>query len=196
MAGCLWIVGGGRPPSTVILKLFKDGSCDLNMGASDIGTGTKTIMALIVAEELGVDPARIRIENADTGTTQFATPSGGSKTVPTEGPAVRDAALQVKRQILELAAAELKAKPEELRIDPGTVVVASDPARTIRITDIQAFTKRGVIVGVGYRGPNPENKSVSAFAAQFCEVEVDTLTGEMRVLRFLAATTRAGSWTG
>ena len=57
MAGCLWFAGGGRPPSTVIVKLFSDGSVNLNMGASDLGTGTKTVMAMVVAEELG-DQAR------------------------------------------------------------------------------------------------------------------------------------------
>jgi xanthine dehydrogenase YagR molybdenum-binding subunit len=49
MAGTMWFVGGGRPPSTIVLKLFSDGSANLNMGASDLGTGTKTIMAMIVA---------------------------------------------------------------------------------------------------------------------------------------------------
>ncbi|MGA6924685.1 MAG: xanthine dehydrogenase family protein molybdopterin-binding subunit, partial [Desulfosarcina sp.] len=92
MAASVWIVGGGSPPSTVIVKLFADGSASLNMGASDIGTGTKTVMAMVLAEELGLKPESIHIEHADTGTTQYATPSGGSKTVPTEAPAVRDAA--------------------------------------------------------------------------------------------------------
>ena len=67
MAGGIWVVGGGGPPSTVIVRLFSDGSVNLNMGASDIGTGTKTVMALVVAEELGVKPEAIQIEHADTG---------------------------------------------------------------------------------------------------------------------------------
>ncbi|MGD2135771.1 MAG: xanthine dehydrogenase family protein molybdopterin-binding subunit, partial [Gemmatimonadales bacterium] len=107
MASGLWIAGGGGPPSTAIVKLFADGSVNLNMGASDIGTGTKTVMAMVVAEELGVEPDAVQIEHADTATTQFATASGGSKTVPTESPAVRAAALDVKRQVLEAAAAQL-----------------------------------------------------------------------------------------
>jgi len=67
------------------------------MGASDIGTGTKTVMAMVVSEELGVSMKKIQIEHADTGTTQYATPSGGSKTVPTEARRVRAAALHVKQ---------------------------------------------------------------------------------------------------
>jgi xanthine dehydrogenase YagR molybdenum-binding subunit len=81
MGGATWIAGAGGPPSTAIVTYFLDGSVKLNMGASDIGTGTKTVMAMVVAEELGVDLDLITIENADTGTTQFATGSGGSKTV-------------------------------------------------------------------------------------------------------------------
>ncbi len=104
MGGCTWIAGAGGPPSTAIVKYFADGSVNLNMGASDIGTGTKTVMAMVVAEELGVPLERIQIEHADTGTTEFATASGGSKTVPTESPAVRAAALDCKEQLLVMAA--------------------------------------------------------------------------------------------
>jgi xanthine dehydrogenase YagR molybdenum-binding subunit len=187
MAGGLWIAGGGRPPSTIILKLFSDGSVNLNMGASDIGTGTKTVMALVVAEELGIKPEMIQIEHADTGTTQFATPSGGSKTVPTESPAVRAAAIGVKQQLLEIAAKDLKVDPDSLSFMAGSIVSKSDPSKNIKITEISGLKNRGVVVGIGYRGPNPENKVVNPFAAQFCEVEVDIRTGEVRILQFLGA---------
>lgn len=187
VAACLWRAGGGGPPSTAIVKLFADGSANLNLGASDIGTGTKTVMALILAEELGVDPKAVQIENADTGTTQFATPSGGSKTVPTEGPAVRAAAVEARRQLLEIAARELKADPSDLALDGGQIVSRSDPARKARIADLRAFRRGGVIVGVGQRGPNPEDRVVNPFGAQFCELLVNPRTGEVRVVRFLGA---------
>jgi xanthine dehydrogenase YagR molybdenum-binding subunit len=187
MGSCLWFAGGGGPPSTVIVKLFSDGSANLNMGASDIGTGTKTVMAMVVAEELGVKPDVLQIENADTGTTQYATPSGGSKTVPTESPAVRAAAMSVKQQLFEMAAQDLKTGPSDLDLIGGEIVSLKDPSKKIKVTGVTGLKKRGVIVGVGYRGPNPEGKVVNPFAAQFCEVEVDTKTGEVRIVRFLAA---------
>jgi CO/xanthine dehydrogenase Mo-binding subunit len=187
VAAGLWIAGSGGPPSTVIVKLFPDGSANLNMGASDIGTGTKTVMAMVVSEELGVPLERIQIENADTGTTEYATASGGSKTVPTESPAVRDAALAVKRQLLEIAAEELKAPASDLRLEGDTVISAKDPKVQKKITELQALRRRGLLIGVGTRGPNPEGKVVNPFVAQFCEVEVDTRTGQVRVLRFLSA---------
>jgi xanthine dehydrogenase YagR molybdenum-binding subunit len=187
MAACLWIAGDGGPPSTVIVKLFADGSVNLNMGASDIGTGTKTVMALVVSEELGVDPDAIQIEHADTATTQYATPSGGSKTVPTEAPTVRNASVAVKRELLEMAGRQLGVEPERLDLGAGWVVEATGGARRMRITDVEGLAARGVLVGVGTRGPNPEDKVVNPFGAQFCEVEVDTLTGEIAVTRFLGA---------
>jgi xanthine dehydrogenase YagR molybdenum-binding subunit len=187
VAAALWFVGGGRPPSTIILKLFSDGSVNLNMGASDIGTGTKTVMALVVSEELGVRPELIQIENADTGTTQFATPSGGSKTVPTESPAVRAAAISLKQQLLSIAAEDLGIPVDDLHFRSGAVVSRTDPTKSIKVTKLSGLKKRGVVVGIGYRGPNPEDKVVNPFAAQFCEVAVDTLTGEVRILRFLGA---------
>ena len=186
VAGCLWFAGGGNPPSTVIVKLFSDGSANLNMGASDIGTGTKTVMAMVVAEELGVKPEALQIENADTGTTQYATPSGGSKTIPTEAPTVRAAALSVKQQLFDLAAQDLKVDAGDLELIGDEIASTQDPSKKIRISGVTGLKKRGVIVGVGYRGPNPAGKVVNPFAAQFCEVEVNMRTGEVRIVRFLA----------
>ncbi len=187
VASCLWFVGGGGPPSTVIVKLFSDGSVNLNMGASDIGTGTKTVMAMVVSEELGVKPDLIQIEHADTGTTQYATPSGGSKTVPTEAPAVRSAAIHVKQQLLKLAGEDLGTPESDLRFQGDTIASRTDASKKIQVTKLSGLRKRGVVVGVGYRGPNPQGKVVNPFAAQFCEVEVNTRTGEVKLLRFLGA---------
>jgi xanthine dehydrogenase YagR molybdenum-binding subunit len=187
VAGGTWVAGNGGPPATAIVKLFADGSAHLNMGASDIGCGTKTWAAQIVAEELGVPIDRISIEHADTATTQFTTPSGGSKTVPSDGPAIRSAAFEVKQQLLEMASEHLKVPAADLQLQGGEVVSTSDPAKKVALGRIPKFGRRQLIVGVGYRGPNPEGKSVTPFAAQFAEVEVNTRTGAITVLRFLAA---------
>ena len=186
LAACFWGYAGG-PPSTVIVKLFADGSANLNMGASDIGTGTKTWAAMIVAEELGVPMEQIQIEHADTGTTQYATPSGGSKTVPSDSPAVRAAAYAVKQQLLEMAAAQLEVEAGELELADGSIASRRNPDTKVAVAELEKLGRQGVVVGTGYRAPNPEDKVTWPFAAQFCEVEVDTRTGEVRVLRFLGA---------
>ncbi len=187
VAAGVWRAGSGGPPATIIVKLFADGSANLNMGASDLGTGTKTVMAMVVSEELGVPLEKIQIEWADTATTQYATASGGSKTVPTESPAVRSAALDVKQQLLTMAAAQLKVTPEELVLKNGEIVSTADPSKKVAIAGVTALRGRGLIVGVGYRGPNPEGKVICPFGAHFAEVEVNTRTGEVKVTRFLAA---------
>jgi xanthine dehydrogenase YagR molybdenum-binding subunit len=184
MAACFWGYAGG-PPSTVIVKLFADGSANLNMGASDIGTGTKTWAAMIVAEELGVPLDRIQIEHADTATTQYATSSGGSKTVPSDSPAVRAAAAEVRAQLLQMAAEQLELDVSDLELRDMTISSRSDAQTRIAVTELGLLGRRGLVVGTGYRGPNPENAITWPYAAQFCEVEVNTRTGEVRLLRFL-----------
>ncbi len=187
VAAGMWQGGAGGPPATVIVKLFSDGSANLNMGASDIGCGTKTWGAQIVSEELGIPLDRISVEHADTGTTQFATPSGGSKTVPTESPAIRAAAIEVKQQLFTMAAEQLKVPAADLELQGNQVVSKADPTKKVALGQIQMFSRRGLLVGVGYRGTNPQGKAINPFSVHFAEVEVNTKTGEIKVLRFVGA---------
>lgn len=185
-AACMWAWQGG-PPASAVIKLFADGSANLNIGACDLGTGTKTAMAMIVAEELGVAIDKINIEWADTGTTPYAPTSAGSQTVVSVGPAVREAALNIKKQLFELAAADLKKRPDELSVRDGKVIVTAEPDKGVAIQEIKGLGAQQEIVSVGHRGPNPPNKIPLPFAAQFAEVEVNKRTGEVKVLRMLAA---------
>jgi xanthine dehydrogenase YagR molybdenum-binding subunit len=184
VASGIWGTGGG--PSTVIVKMYPDGSVNLNMGAADLGTGTKTVMAMIVAEELGVPLDRIQIEHADTGTTQYSRHSGGSKTVYSDGPPTRLAALEVKRLLLKMAAEQLKVPVSDLVFQDGMIVTRGD-AQKLAVTELTQLRMRQGVTGVGRDRPGPTDKVVRAFATHFAEVEVNTRTGEVRVLRMLAA---------
>ena len=177
----------GATVSTAIVKLFADGSVNLNLGASDIGTGTKTVMAMVVAEELGVPMEKIQIENADTGTTPFAPGSGGSQTVIANAPAVRKAAVEVRTRLLELAAGELKRPLSELSLSDGAIVTTKEPVKRVPLTELEILRQVEMVVGIGRRDPHPSGKIPLPFAAQFAEVEVNTRTGEVRVLRMVAA---------
>ncbi|MCC6590621.1 MAG: xanthine dehydrogenase family protein molybdopterin-binding subunit [Bryobacterales bacterium] len=185
VAAGMWGSQNG-PPSTVRVSMYPDGSVTLNMGAADLGTGTKTVMALVVAEELGVPLKRIDIENADTGITEFTRPSGGSKTVFADSPAVRAAALHVKEQLIEMAAAQLKTAANGLSYRDG-VISADDGSQKVAVRDLAQLKLQQVVVGIGRRGPDPVEKVVRPFVANFAEVEVNIHTGETRVLRLAAA---------
>jgi CO/xanthine dehydrogenase Mo-binding subunit len=185
VAACMWPNPGG-PPATAILKLFADGSLNLTTGVSDIGTGAKTVLAMVAAEELGIPLERIQIEWADTATTPYAQVSGGSRTVVNNTPAVRAAAVEIRRQLLEIAAEELKKPADGLLLKDGRVVPVDEPQRALPISQLKGLQQRRVLIAVGNRHPNPPKLGLP-FGAHFAEVEVDTRTGEVRVTRFLAA---------
>jgi xanthine dehydrogenase YagR molybdenum-binding subunit len=185
VAACMWPNPGG-PPATAILKLFADGSLNLTTGVSDIGTGAKTVLAMVAAEELGIPLERVQIEWADTATTPYAQVSGGSRTVINNTPAVRAAAVEIRRQLLEIAAEELKKASDGLLLKDGRVVPVDEPQRALPILQLKGLQQRRVLIAVGNRHPNPPKLGLP-FGAHFAEVEVDTRTGEIKVTRFLAA---------
>jgi xanthine dehydrogenase YagR molybdenum-binding subunit len=144
-------------------------------------------MAMIVSEELGIPVASVHVHHADTDTTPFAVLSGGSQTVHVNSPAVRAAALDVKRQLLEMAAEQLQADVAVLELKDGAIADRNAPEKKVALKDLQQFQQQQTIVGVGRRGPHPKGKVGLPFVAHFAEVEVDTRTGEVRVRRLLGA---------
>jgi xanthine dehydrogenase YagR molybdenum-binding subunit len=86
-----------------------------------------------------------------------------------------------------MAARQMERPVGELRLRDGAVLAADDPESRLEIGAIEEFRRAMLVVGIGYRGPNPEGKAICPFAAQFCEVEVNRRTGEVRLVRFVAA---------
>jgi xanthine dehydrogenase YagR molybdenum-binding subunit len=187
MAAGLWVMGSGGPPFTAEIRMFSDGGVTIKTGAMDLGTGTKTVACMVAAEELGVPYENVRIINADTATTPYSISSGGSMTLPGLIPAVRRGAWIVKRQVLEWAAESLGIPADDVEIKNDSVVSRSDPSKKKTLESL--FRAKGVmdVFGIGNREPNPANKVVMPFGAHFVEVEVNTGTGEVRVVRMVAA---------
>src|SRR5205814_9994455 len=102
MASQIWF-GGGGPPSYAWTRVGSDGRISVITAMQDIGTGTRTAMAQIAAEELGVPLDRVEVVLGDTARGPYATLSAGSSTTPSVGPAVRAAAAAGKRQIADVA---------------------------------------------------------------------------------------------
>jgi CO/xanthine dehydrogenase Mo-binding subunit len=125
--------GSGYPPGYAWVKINADGSVEVVTGTQDIGTGTRTALTQVAAEELGVPVERVRLHLGDTAYGPYAPTSAGSATLATIGPAVRHAAAGARKQLLEAASPMLEAAPERLRVEQGEVVVADRPSRRIPV---------------------------------------------------------------
>ena len=187
VAAGMWQMGNGSPPYTAEIRLLVDGGVTIKTGAMDIGTGTKTCACMVAAEELGLPLESVRIENADTAVTPYAQLSGGSMTLPGLIPAVRKGAWLVKRQIFGWASESLGIAAEDLELKGNTVVSRSNPERKKALEELMRAHGVMDVIAIGNRDPNPANKVTMPFAAHFAEVEVNTKTGEIKVLRLLGA---------
>jgi xanthine dehydrogenase YagR molybdenum-binding subunit len=151
----------------------------------DIGTGTKTAMAQIAAEELGIPLDRVTVTLGDSARGPFASLSAGSSTTPSMGPAVRSAAADAKRQIIEIAAQRFDLEERVLDIKGGNVVSADGNLST-PLEQMLGLLESAQILGKGARGPNPTGMTVLTFGVQVAEVAVDIETGEVWVERIAA----------
>lgn len=186
MATQIWW-GGGGPPAYANLKLNSDGSVQVLSGTQDLGTGTYTILAQVAAEVLELPMEKIHVTLGDTQTTPYAPSSGGSTTAPSVTPAVRDAAEQMKTKLLQSGAVLMDLDESAVHYTNGKVVAKSDPAQKMSIQQIVRKSRERVLVTTGRREANPEGYMTNSFGAQFAEVEVDTQTGLVRVLKVVAA---------
>ncbi|HUX87558.1 MAG TPA: xanthine dehydrogenase family protein molybdopterin-binding subunit, partial [Chloroflexota bacterium] len=120
MAAQIW-GGGGGPPAYAWVKVDAVGTADVVVGSQDIGTGTRTALAQIAAEELGLRLADVRVAEGDTLYGPYAPNSAGSMTVASVGPAVRAAASQAHQTMIEVAAHVLRCPDDQVKIRDGVV---------------------------------------------------------------------------
>ena len=184
VAAQVWSTGGG-PPAYATVRLNSDGTADVMAGTQDLGTGTRTILAQIAAEALGHALGAVRAIIGDTASTPYAGNSWGSMTVASLAPAVRMAAEDARRSLLEAAAGLLGVAPTELETHDGVISVRGTD-RSLRFGQVTAKLGNVMIQGHGSRGPNPRDTAIVTTGAQFAEVEVDVETGVVRVLRIVA----------
>ena len=184
MSSQIW-GGSGGPPAYALVKVNPDGSATVVSGTQDLGTGTKTVLAQVAAEELGFPVEKISVQIGDTELCPFAPLSAGSMTVPSVGPAVRFAAHDAREQILEIAAQALAVPRDSLIIREG-MLESPNLKNPVPLKDILSDLRNFMIVGRGGRAPNPEEAHVNTFGAQFVELEVDTRTGGVKIDRVVA----------
>ena len=127
IASQVWY-GGGGPPSYAWVRVGADGRATVVTAMQDIGTGSRTAMAQIAAEELGLPLDQVRVELGDSARGPYASISAGSSTIPSMGPAVRSAAADARDKILELAAQRWNKEQRTLSLKGGRIVDRGAPA--------------------------------------------------------------------
>jgi CO/xanthine dehydrogenase Mo-binding subunit len=118
-----------------MVRVNRDGTVNVFTGTSDIGGGQKGTMAMIAAEELGVPLEAVFVTSADTEVTLDTGGSTGSRQTITGGTGARLAAADAKKQILEVAAKELKTKVENLDIKDGKVLLL-DSGKAVPLPEV------------------------------------------------------------
>ncbi len=177
--------GLGRSGPEAIVVARRDGNFEMRIGAQDIGTGTRTVLAMVAAEELGVPLARVAAQIGDSRL-PFSVPSGGSSTSPSDSPAVRQAAAHLKQKLFRIAAPLLSAEPTDLEARDGSIRIRFQPERAVPIAEVCRHIPGDSISATGERVPNYQGYRYDQAGCQFAEVEVDIETGVVRVLKVVA----------
>lgn len=172
--------------SAGMVRINTDGSVQVFAGVTDIGTGAKTTMSLIAAEALGVPLEKVSIVSGDTDVTPYSVGESGSRTTTYTGTAIKAAAEEAKRQLLEIAAELLAARPEQLEIKEGKIFVKDAPERLVSF-EKAAGKAPEAIYGKAVTNPHHEGVESAAYGAHFAEVEVDVETGQVKVINYVAA---------
>jgi xanthine dehydrogenase molybdenum-binding subunit len=203
-AGMFHVGGGARIYRSdgcgAIVKVDDFGTVSLITGATEIGQGSETVLAMIVAETLGVPLARVTVVNSDTAVKPWDVGVHASRTTFVAGNAARLAAQQVRADLLRLAAEQLDEPLEHLDVKGGDVFVRADPRRRLpydRVVRSGHLRPGGrPLVGEAFYDPPTAmldkdlRGNVSAtygFAAQAVMLDVDPATGAVKVQRIVSA---------
>ena len=177
--------GGGAPPAYAEVRIGRTARPVLSVGLQDLGTGTITASAIVVAERLGVPVASVKVQAGDTSLAAHGPMSGGSMTLSSIAPAVRSAGHHARTQLLELAADLYEIAASDLTLEGGEVRSIDGTLRR-PITEVTGKLGNAWVTGRGSRGPNPADLAVNTFGCQIAEVSVDTATGVVTVERIVA----------
>jgi CO/xanthine dehydrogenase Mo-binding subunit len=177
----------GQAPSSAVVRVNPDGTAQVIMGTLDVGQGSNTTLSLIAAEALGLAFENVQGYFADAEATPFSHATAGSTVTFSSGIAVREAAQHARTQILESASEVLEAGPEDLDIEHGEIFVRGLPERRMSVSQAVGRRQPAQVIGQASTRAGSTTSIVNSFAAHFAEVEVDTETGQVSVLRYVAA---------
>jgi CO/xanthine dehydrogenase Mo-binding subunit len=188
-----WIESAG-PGGGAVVKVNEDGSVTVHIGKIDMGTAPRFGIPLIAAEELGVPVNDITVVNVDTDASPWDAGTVGSRAIIVSGTATRLAAIDARNQLFKMAAGQLEASPDDLEIKDRQIRVKGTPSKSVPLATIATAAHNiiGEVIGRGYC----DNQAMMAeekahgnsppFTAHACIVEVDTNTGNVKILKYVA----------
>jgi xanthine dehydrogenase YagR molybdenum-binding subunit len=174
--------GGGRGPSPAHCEITSDGVVVMRLGTQDLGTGTRTLVAVITADALGLHPSQVRPEIGDTAYGVSAL-SGGSTTAASISPGIRVAAIKALDALKEKVAPALGVDAASLVASGGRIQVGNDPSKGMTWADACKQIGPQTITADGEWRAGMSSSTTSG--AQFAEVTVDIETGIVKVTRVL-----------
>jgi xanthine dehydrogenase YagR molybdenum-binding subunit len=185
MGAAVWYNTGGTGARATV-AILPDGSAEVVHGVQDLGTGARTMVAIVAAEELGLPIEKLSVRIGDSRF-PIGPGSGGSKTTPTSAPAVRAAAWQAKRKLAEVVAASWKVPIDSFEFAGGALSSSAAAGKSATWKEACALLPAGGVSATADRAANHDDawKHFTG-GAQFAEVEVDIETGIVRVKRVVA----------
>ena len=167
------------------IKLNDDGFYVLNIGAADMGTGCDTILAQMAAEIMECDVDNIVVFGADTDSSPYDSGSYASSTTYLTGKAVEEACLKLRESIKKIAAEILSCDIKELEFD-GERVYNADYSKQISLTDIATASMVNNSYETQFTATTRSSVSPPPYMTGMAEVEIDTETGEIKVINYEA----------
>jgi len=168
------------------MKMNEDGSFNLYIGATDIGTGSDTVLAQIAAETLGIPVDDIIVLSSDTDLTPFDVGAYASSTTYISGGAVRNCAEKIRDQIFTVAHDMKGWDPSDLTLKDRAVINGNGEKISLaEICTWAMYTHNQFQIQAS--GSHISNESPPPFIAQFADITVDTKTGRIQVLKFVSA---------
>src|SRR6202171_4578720 len=179
--------GGARSPAGAGCRVEADGTVSILIGSPDI-SGSSTGLALIAAEAFGIAPEKVRVTVGDTSYAPQGPMAAGSQVTYSVGGAVYEAALEARRQLLEIATEELEAAPEDLEIVDGRVTVKGVPDRFVEITKLVALSTEfmGRHRPIQAMGRSAVERASPAFTVHIARVRTDPETGSFQLTGYAA----------
>lgn len=188
---CALMQGSSIPEidmGSVHLKMNDDGSFNLTCGATDLGTGSDTVLAQMAAEVLGVEVEDVLVYSSDTDLTPFDVGAYASSTTYLSGEASRRAALAVAEQIRAVASEMMESHPAPATLSLVDKCVVAPDGTKVGLGEVGLYTLyQSNQHQIAATGSAISHKSPPPFSAHFVEVAVDTETGLVKVEKYVAA---------